>query len=97
MSTLNKSIDQDKLEKFVPRFAKVYQNEETGKWYLSIAKYFSYSYENTSWRCMDCDFLGKESLTPDVNIEEEIIPCASEKEAMFKLAEFYYNIFKEQL
>ena len=92
MSTLDKNIDQTKFAKFVPRFAQVYQSEETQKWYLLITKHYGYKYEDTGWQA--CDILGKMCTTPGVDIEEELVPCGSEKEAMYKLAEFYHVIFK---
>ena len=92
MSTLDKNIDQTKFAKFVPRFAQVYQNEETQKWYLLITKHYDITSEDTAW--MACKILGKYCDTPGIDIEEELIPCGSEKEAMYKLAEFYHNIFK---
>lgn len=70
------------------RFAQIYRNND-GKWFLQIAKKYDLTVVDTAWQ--DCDKLGASCLTPSVDIEDNLIPCDDEKDAMIKLAIHYAN------
>lgn len=74
------------------RFAQIYRNNDD-KWFLQIAKKYDLTVIDTAWQ--DSDELGDACLTPTVDIEADIIPCASEAEAMVKLAVHYANEYSK--
>lgn len=73
------------------RLAQVYRNEE-GDWYFQVSKKYDLSIETTAW--MNSPELGRVCMVPTVDIEESIIRCKSEEEAMFKMAEHYAKEYK---
>jgi hypothetical protein len=68
------------------RFAKVMRNA-AGSWFLQIAKCYDLSPENVEWQCDEQ--LGKYVMTPSVDLQDALIPCKNEQEAMVLLASHY--------
>jgi hypothetical protein len=74
------------------RFAQIYRNND-GKWFLQIAKFYDLTVIDTAWQ--DSEELGDTCLTPSTDIEDEIVACSSEADAMIKLAAHYANEYSK--
>lgn len=75
------------------RFAQIYRNEN-GQWFMQIAKKYDLAPVDTAWQ--DSKELGAHCVTPSVDIEDEIIPCTDEANAMTLLAVHYANEYHKQ-
>ena len=70
------------------RFAQILCNKD-GQWFLQISKRSDLKTVDTSWQSET--LLGDNCLTPDVDIEECLIPCHNHEHAMRCMAEHYKN------
>jgi nitrogen fixation protein len=73
------------------KYAHVVRTEE-GKWYLQIAKCYTCDSKDISWQ--DNPTLGNWVISPNIDLQESLILCKDEEEAMFKLAEHYAKEYK---
>lgn len=61
--------------------------DSSTRWYVFIAKYFSYSYYHCGW--MNDDRLGNECYIPGVDLTEEEHEFTSEEEAIQFIADWW--------
>lgn len=68
------------------RLATIYSNSK-GEWWLQVARHYALGYIDTDWQVSA--ELGDVCLTPKLDIEDSIVRCVDELDAMSKMAQHY--------